>query len=100
MHVQDLGGARHVSLCVLEAARDVTALEFSAIFAEIGCKWNPQAVKLSLALDHAALRHARGDLIRQIFRRDFITLGHYYRAIDGVLQLAHISRPVVFDQPF
>ncbi len=100
MHVQNLSRAGDVSLCVFEAARDVTALKLSPILTKIRRKRNSQAVSFRLAFDHAALRHARSDLVRQIFGRHFVAFSHDHSAIDRVLQLAHIARPVVFDQTF
>ena len=39
-----------------------------------------------------------GDLRRQIAQQDGIAFGHHERALDDVLQFAHVARPVVFLQ--
>src|SRR5262245_52112552 len=77
VHIQNLGRASHVSLSVLETATDVTTLKFTPVFSEIGRKWHPQAVGFSLtALGNAVQGDACRNLVRQIFRRDLIAVGH------------------------
>src|SRR6185369_9561366 len=49
VHVENLCRTRHITLRVLEAARDVTALKLPAIFSKIGCKRKPQTVCFGFA---------------------------------------------------
>ena len=42
VHVQNLSRARHVSLRVLETARDVAAFKFSAVLTKVSREWNSQ----------------------------------------------------------
>src|SRR6476469_9141978 len=99
VHVQNLRRAGDVSLRVLQAATNVTALKLATIFAEIRRKRYLQTVSLRITFNDAVLGHARSDLVGEVFWRDFIAVGHDYRTVDRVVQLTHISRPVVFNQP-
>src|SRR5690242_6213376 len=96
VHVQDLSRACHVSLSVLQAAADVTSLKLAAILAKVGREWHSQTVGFGIrAFDNTILREPRGDLVRQIFWRDLVAVGHDYGAVDRVFQFAYIARPVV-----
>jgi len=47
------------------------------------------------AFDNAVPGDSRRDLIRQIFWRDLVAVGHDHGAVDRVFQLTNIARPVV-----
>src|SRR4030095_11590291 len=46
---------------------------------------------------HRGRRRDRAD--RQVLGQDDAAGGHHHRALDHVLQLAHVARPIVADQP-
>src|SRR5215212_341732 len=99
VHVQDFSRARDVSLSVLQTAADITALKLTPVLTKISRERHSQAVGFGItALDNAVLRDPRDDLVRQIFWSDLVAIGHDHGAVDRVLQLTHITRPVILHQ--
>src|SRR5438034_570760 len=100
VHSQNLGGARYVSLSVFEATSDVTALKLAPVFAKVGCERNLKPAGFRSAGFTLRARCQTGcDLFRQITRTHLFAFSHDYCALNRVLQLTDVSRPVVFHQP-